>query len=266
MPRTTPFVKWAGGKRKIVSVLQRRFPLGFPNRKVTYWEPFVGGGALFFSIADRIEHAVLSDKNRELMTAYQVIKTEISELLEQLEFHSYKHRELGSGHYYAVREQSPEDPVGVAARFLYLNKTCFNGLYRVNKKGHFNVPMGDYSNPNICDESTIRSVNEALKIAEIRSGDYANEQIVHPRSGDFVYCDPPYDEAFTQYVPSGFGTSDQEALFERATQWAKSADVMVSNAQTTMIKCIWNGGGEMDTFFGSCSARNRVTRIKSRKY
>ena len=260
MSNAKPFVKWAGGKRKIVYLLRLRFPNGFPNKTATYWEPFVGGGAVFFAIADQIEHAVLSDKNVELMTTYRVVKSYLPELVDQLEFHARKHSELGRDHYYSVRDQSPRSDVCIASRFLYLNKTCFNGLYRVNKNGTFNVPMGDYTNPNICDKKTLCAVSEVLKRAEIRSGDYTNECVVYPNEGDFVYCDPPYDKTFTQYVSDGFGRSDQELLFAQATKWARKANVMVSNAQTDMIKCIWGG---VETFFNRRTPGHWIERIES---
>ena len=265
MPRAKPFVKWAGGKGKILHELELRFPAGFPNRECTYWEPFLGGGAVFFAIADRIEHAVLSDLNADLMTAYRVIKTNLEQLLEKLEFHTRKHAELGKQHYYPVREQAPQNEVDVAARFLYLNKTCYNGLYRVNRAGRFNVPIGDYKNPRICDTKNLRAVHEALKRAELRCGDYLDDRVTRPGDRDFVYCDPPYDQTFSQYVSEGFGKSDQEALFNRATEWAQVADVMVSNAQTELIKRIWTGGG-VDTLNDSSTPSNWFSSIKSRQY
>ena len=143
--RAYPFLKWAGGKRAIVSDIARRLPPTFG----TYWEPFVGGGAVFFALDRRLQAAQLSDVNVELVRTYQVIRDQPERLIAALQEHAAHHSQE---HYLATRELSDHPrAVEIAARMIYLNKTCFNGLYRVNRRGEFNVPMGSYKNPNICD-------------------------------------------------------------------------------------------------------------------
>ena len=203
---TQPFVKWAGGKRRLVPALAPYFP----DEIGTYWEPFVGGAAVFFAFARRIKHAVLSDTNEELVLTYQIVKSDVEALIEQLRLHKRKHDkragqtyEDGKTYYRRVRDAEPTEPVEIAARFLYLNKTCYNGLYRVNSKGKFNVPEGRYKNPDICNADRLRETSQVLQNATIRVGDFTS--IVQPSRNDFVYCDPPYDGVFTSYQASGFG-------------------------------------------------------------
>ena len=136
-----PFVKWAGGKRALIPSLSPHFP----ERIGTYWEPFVGGGAVFFTMANRINRAILSDTNEELILTYHIVKNQVEELIEALRVHEQKH--ANRGYYLSMRSQEPTSALDIAARFLYLNKTCYNGLYRVNKQGKFNVPKGRYKNP-----------------------------------------------------------------------------------------------------------------------
>src|SRR5205085_2254235 len=144
VPIAQPFVKWAGGKRNLLNVIKPLLPAQISN----YYENFVGGGALFFAIADRFEHAYLSDNNLDLVITYQVIKKDPTHLITRLKEYAANH---SSKQFYRVRDEEPnkDDPVEVAARFIYLNKTCFNGLFRVNKAGKFNVPVGDYKKPKI---------------------------------------------------------------------------------------------------------------------
>ena len=216
--------------------------MGFPNERCTYWEPFVGGGALFFAIADEVSKAVLSDKNKELITTYKVVQSQLSDLIKRLSDHQREHMDLGEVHYYRTRKQIPNSPVDIAARFIYLNKTCFNGLYRVNSKGEFNVPIGRYKDPKICDRDLLEAVSKSLQKAELRVADFRDRDVITPRLGDVVYCDPPYDQSFTQYVPGGFDRSEQHALRVEAEYWGENARVMVSNADTKLIRCIWGGG------------------------
>ena len=170
---TQPFVKWAGGKRRLVPALAPYFP----DEIGTYWEPFVGGGAVFFAFARRIKHAILSDTNEELVLTYQIVKSDVEALIEQLRLHKRKHDkragqtyEDGKTYYRRVRDAEPTEPVEIAARFLYLNKTCYNGLYRVNSKGKFNVPEGRYKNPDICNADRLRETSQVLQNATIRVG------------------------------------------------------------------------------------------------
>ncbi len=230
-----PFVKWAGGKRTLIPDIARHFP----ERVGTYWEPFVGGGAVFFTFANCIDRAILSDRNEELLIAYQAVKDSVDDLIEALRHHEHGHKD--SRYYNRVRGQEPTDAIAIAARFIYLNKTCYNGLYRVNKSGKFNVPKGRYKNPDICNEQRLRDASKVLAKATIRVGDF--EKVVRPGPDDFIYCDPPYDACFTGYQPGGFTPDDQERLRNTAKSWAESgAQVMLSNSDTPLIRRLYRGG------------------------
>lgn len=205
----------------------------------TYHEPFVGGGAVFFAFEDRIKTATLADLNEELVLAYLSISKNTDELIEILEKHAQNH-EIKGRYYYTVRDrQKPKDRIGMAARFLYLNKTCYNGLYRVNKSGKFNVPVGKYkSTPKICDPVNLKNVAQVLKKATIRVGPF--HSTIFPKLGDFVYCDPPYDGTFAGYQAQGFGETDQEQLKDTVDEWTKqSVSVMVSNSDTPFIRKLY---------------------------
>ena len=232
-----PFIKWAGGKRTLIPDLAKYFP----DRMGTYWEPFVGGGAVFFTMADRMDKAFLSDVNESLVITYQVVKSHVDDLIDALRVHQRRH-EQDNGYYLKVRDgQEPEFALDLAARFIYLNKTCYNGLYRVNKKGKFNVPKGRYKNPDICNEARLRAASKALAKATIRLGDF--ERVVQPGADDLVYCDPPYDGCFTDYSAGGFTRDDQERLRKAMDKWVDSgAMIIASNADTTMIRRLYRGG------------------------
>ena len=236
-PPAAPFIKWAGGKRSLIPDIAKYFP----DKIGTYWEPFVGGGAVFFTMADRIDRGFLSDANEELIIAYQVVKSDVDALMEALKEHQRKHFN-DEGYYNRIRKQSPSTALDMAARFLYLNKTCYNGLYRVNKQGKFNVPKGRYKNPDICNEDRLRAASKVLAKATLRVGDF--ERTVNPGSDDFVYCDPPYDGCFTGYQAGGFSDDDQQRLRSACDSWVEAgANVMVSNADTPLIRRIYKGGG-----------------------
>ena len=232
-PPAAPFVKWAGGKRGLMPVLAQHLP----DRIGTYWEPFVGGGAVFFTIADRIDRAVLSDVNEELVIAYQVVKDHVDDLIDALQVHARRHHQ-DADYYPQVRAQEPQEAVAIAARFIYLNKTCYNGLYRVNKQGRFNVPEGSQKNPLICNEYGLRTASAVLDKARIRIGDF--ECVTQPGPGDFVYCDPPYDAGFTAYQAAGFTTDDQARLSRAIDRWIEAgANVVASNADTLQIRSLY---------------------------
>ena len=254
-----PFIKWAGGKRHLAEELVKRLPADFSN----YYEPFVGGAALFFSIWDQTKKATLSDSNLELVITYNVIKKEPDKLIEQLEEHTKNHNE---GYYYRVRSQHQlQNPVEVAARFIYLNKTCYNGLHRVNKKGEFNVPIGSYLNPNVCDKSNIMAVHNALRMASI---EYRDFETISPRANDFVYCDPPYHPvsqtaSFTGYTKGDFAEADQTRLRDFAIKLHKAGVfVMVSNSDTPFTRGLYrepcfNIAVVQAPRFVNCKAANR---------
>lgn len=226
-----PFLKWAGGKRAVVPEIAKRLP----EMIATYWEPFLGGGAVFFALASRIRTARLSDVNAELALTYQIVRNRAEELIAQLENHASNH----SRPYYLRVRKAVENlsSVEVAARFIYLNKTCFNGLYRVNKSGQFNVPMGTYKSPSICDSDNLRAASQVLSKATIRLGDFER---ITPGSGDFVYADPPYDGTFTGYSANGFTPEDHQRLRDAAVRWRDAgAAVMVSNADTDFVRKLY---------------------------
>jgi DNA adenine methylase len=158
-----PFVKWVGGKRSLLPVILPLLPDSFEN----YFEPFAGGGALYFALAPGLKKATLVDRNLELVLAYQSIKKQPGALLARLKAHAGNH---DKDYYYRVRKQKPIAPIEVAARFLYLNKTCFNGLYRVNNAGGFNAPMGSYRNPNIVPVDNIRACHRTYRTPTFCSG------------------------------------------------------------------------------------------------
>ncbi|NPA58653.1 MAG: Dam family site-specific DNA-(adenine-N6)-methyltransferase, partial [Aquificae bacterium] len=196
-----PFVKWAGGKRQVVKTLMENLPDSFGR----YFEPFVGGGALLFELLP--ERAVINDINGELINAYTVIRDYPEELIESLKKHKNER-----DYYYKMRAILPDSltPVERASRFIYLNKTCFNGLYRENSKGQFNVPFGRYKNPNIPDRENIMAVSHFLNSADVVIYNLDYREIVPPlaRAGDFVYLDPPYQPVsttayFTSYTKHG---------------------------------------------------------------
>ena len=231
-PIATPFVKWVGGKRAILPALSTHLP----DKIGTYWEPFVGGGAVFFSIAHRIDRAILSDTNEELIITYNTVKTQVENLIDHLYSHAKKHKE--DDYYLKVREQRPTSSVEIAARLIYLNKTCYNGLYRVNKSGKFNVPKGRYENPTICDDERLRAASFALSKSSIKLGDF--QKIAYLSHDDFIYCDPPYDDCFTNYQADGFSSEDQERLKNAVDNWMRQgAKVMVSNSKTPLIQRLY---------------------------
>jgi len=228
----SPFVKWVGGKRQLLVEIEKRLPESFNN----YIEPFVGGGAVFFAFLERFTRATLADNNLELIITYQVVKKEPEALIELLRVHEKFH---SHDYYYKIRKQEPTEPLKVAARFMYLNRTCFNGLYRVNKSGKFNAPMGRYNNPNIIQENNIRACHVALQKAHLVHGDF---EIVRDfvNKGDFVYFDPPYhpttETSFTAYTEHNFTEKDQVRLRDFVYKLhRKGAYIMLSNSKTKLI-------------------------------
>lgn len=230
-----PFIKWVGGKRNLIDRIVENMPQSFEN----YYEPFVGGGALFFSLSDRIKKATISDRNIELMISYKVIQKHPKELIELLKLHKAKNSD---SYYYEIRDKVLDDPIETAARFIYLNKTCYNGLYRVNNKGVFNVPVGKYDNPPIFDETNIMACSKALKDTTILYGDF--EQI-EPSKDDFVYFDPPYhpttEASFTKYTKEDFSEKEQIRLRDFIVSLTKKdVKVMLSNSKTDFIQNLYS--------------------------
>ena len=230
-----PFLKWAGGKTSLLPELLQ----AAPEQIETYYEPFVGGGALFFALQaeGRFKRAVLSDSNQELINAYTQVRDNVEGLIKALQVHQRKYRaaEDRAEYYYTIRGKRLTCSLGGAGNLIFLNKTCYNGLYRVNSKGRFNVPHGRYVNPTICDESNLRAVSEALQGVELRVGDFA-EVTRRAGEGDFVYFDPPYvplseTAHFTAYTAANFDVSEQQRLAQSAAWCAlRGASVLLSNS------------------------------------
>lgn len=247
----SPFLKWAGGKSQLLDAL-----VGcLPDRFGCYFEPFLGGGALFFRLFSMglVRRAFLSDSNKDLINCYLVVRDELSALLSRLEYYqkfagakdffyevarpSFNRRKLNTGH---------EGDVEKAALLIYLNKTCFNGLYRVNSKGEFNVPWGRYDSPLLYDERNLKAVSGSLnsKIVDIECCDY-REAVKRAESGDFVYFDPPYQpmtrsSSFTQYTPDAFSEDDQKELAQTFRELdRRGCKVMLSNSHTPLVEALY---------------------------
>jgi len=213
-----------------------------PARFNTYHEPFLGGGAVFFALQPR--SAFLSDINEELTNAYRVVKESVEKLISVLKEAS---GEVTEDDYYEVRAQDPEslDPVDRAARFIFLNRTCYNGLYRVNRDGKFNVPFGRYKAPRICDAEGLRLASEALRHAIVKTRDFQDAlKLVEPN--DFIYLDPPYvpvskTSNFTEYTRKSFTWHDQEALAEAASRLRDGVKcfVLISNSYQPKLKSLY---------------------------
>jgi DNA adenine methylase len=234
-----PIVKWVGGKTRLLGELAARAPTSFRR----YLEPFVGGAALFFHLRPRA--ALLSDTNAELIACYRAVQDEVDAVIAALERHREQHSEA---YYSAVRYGWNADartaPAERAAAFLYLNKTCYNGLWRVNSRGRFNVPAGRYVNPSILDAERLRAASAALRGAACELAPF-EAVLDEARGGDFVYFDPPYHPLsatadFTSYTAAGFTAADQERL---ASVFARLDDrgcaVMLSNSDTPFTRRLY---------------------------
>lgn len=242
-----PYIKWAGGKRQLIPEIKKHLPLNLG--KLHYFEPFVGAAALFFDLQPC--RAVINDKNEELVLTYKVIRDQVEDLIKTLNAHKEQNSEE---YYYQVREQDRNreafatlTDVQKAARLIYLNKTCYNGLYRVNSQGLFNVPYGRYINPAIYDEPVLRAIHKYLnhknKKIKILNVDFAIA-IKNAGRGSFIYLDPPYHSPdstnFTGYQAGGFSENEQERLrdvfVERTNAGAKC---LLSNSNTTFIRKLY---------------------------
>ncbi len=228
-----PFLKWVGGKRQLIpqfKELKLFPPKNFDSFKNFYFEPFLGGGALYFDLLPK--KAILSDLNHELITTYNVIKNNVEELIISLKDHICEKEYFNS-----LRDQNLKNlsDINIASRMIFLNKTCFNGMYRVNKSGKFNVPFGKYSNPLICDSENLRRVSLHLKSTKIQINDYKKILDLAKR-GDFIYFDPPYfpiskSSSFTAYTANNFLENEQVELRDVYIELAKrGCYVMLSNS------------------------------------
>lgn len=231
MIEAKPFLKWVGGKRQLLHEIVPRLP-----KYSRYFEPFIGGGALFFHLQPK--NAYITDINLELINVYRIIRDDVHELIKDLKKHTndkeyfLKIRDIDRSIEYIAWDQ-----VSKASRFIYLNKTCFNGLYRVNSKGQFNVPFGKYANPKILDEENLLNCSRVLQDTYIETAHFSNV-LNHAQEGDFVYLDPPYipvnqTSNFTSYSKEGFGDTEHWKLKEVCDRLTKKGvKFMLSNSYT----------------------------------
>ena len=240
-----PFVKWAGGKRQLVHVLDKNLPDEF----TTYYEPFLGGAAMLFHILSKYadQRCILSDLNDNLIQTYIVIRDHIDDLISTLKGHHDKYVQSPKEYYYVVRSNEPDDNIERAARLLFLNRTCFNGLYRVNSKGQFNVPFGNYTKPNIVNEENLRNTSSMLQSSSIIIQCRDFESIIDDiKSGDLVYFDPPYQPTsntakFTTYTNKAFEYKDLCRLVELCDKLdRKGCYVMFSNSDSDIVRALFD--------------------------
>lgn len=267
------FVKWAGGKKQLLGQFKDYFPKDI-NR---YLEPFVGGGSVAFSIIKnhKPEDVIISDSNEELINAYKVIRDNTNELIEKLKQYKSVHNK---DNYYKVRNLQPEklSKIERAARFIYLNKTCFNGLYRVNSKGRFNVPLGSSKHPAILMEDDLKEISSLLQKVMIKHMSFENV-MNYAQKGDFIYLDPPYyplkkGKSFTTYTKEAFLEKEQKKLSEVFRDLdKKGCKVMLSNSDTDFIKALYKGYN-IDTVQASrminsdATKRGKISELVIRNY
>lgn len=257
-----PFLKWAGGKRWLC----KRFPELFPQSYNRYLEPFLGSGAVFFHL--RPKSAILSDRNHDLITTYNAIRDNSGLVADSLAHHSDQHSE---DYYYKVRSSSPESDIDIASRFLYLNRTCWNGLYRVNTKGIFNVPKGTKEKV-ILETDNFPLWERSLQRARIFCRDFS-ETIGRAKKGDFVFIDPPYTVAhnlngFVKYNDKIFTWDDQVRLRDSALAAAdRGAMLLITNADHASIRSLYDGIGQQfpldraTVISGDSSGRRGTTEL-----
>lgn len=266
--RETPvlplFLKWAGGKLQLIEQFENLFPPDFCN----YYEPFIGSGAVFFYLKSKSKpnKVILSDTNEELINCFAVVRDKPSELIEVLLNHRKRHSKQ---YYYEVRDLESErlDSVSRAARMIYLNKTCFNGLYRVNSKGEFNVPFGDYKNPSIFNRNTLYRASQMLQDAALRVMTF-DKVLDFAGKDDFVYFDPPYiplskTSSFTRYSKSEFSIKEQNQLSEvfRALD-SMGCFVMLSNSDHSLIRELYR---DYDKNIVVVKAKRKINSVGSKR-
>ena len=268
-----PFVKWVGGKGQLIEQLEKYIPADGEKVLTKYAEPFVGGGALLFNILSKynFESLYISDINAELVNAYNIVKNNVDELIKKLTEMQLAFVPMNENgrkyYYYTARDRfnalqiTEETAIEKASLFIFLNKTCFNGLYRVNKKGQFNVPMGAYKNPTICDENSLRNVSEALQNVTIVCGDYTLSKDFIDKD-TFVYLDPPYrpiseTASFTAYNADCFDDNEQKRLAKFIDEINLSgAKIMLSNSDPQNIN-------PEDTFFEELYKSYTINKVEA---
>lgn len=236
-----PFVKWVGGKRQLIEEIKKRMPDTFNQ----YFEPFVGGGALFMNIQP--SHCFINDMNTELITTYYIVKEKVNELMALLDEYEKRHKLNPEDFYYQTRQRDRSETwhsisdLEKAARFIYLNKACFNGMYRVNAKGYFNVPFGKKEVINTYSKDNLIQLSQYLnqENMNINNGDFS-DILIHAQKGDFIFFDPPYDlikkDSFVSYTKDGFGEDGQKRLAKIAHELhRKGCYVMITNHNTPLI-------------------------------
>lgn len=277
-----PFLKWAGGKGKLLEKFRALYPVELKENKIqNFYEPFLGSGAVFFDVAQhyKIKRAFLYDINEELILTYRVIQQDITHLLELLHKYEKKYHKLEKdkqhAFFYEQREQYNKQRAKIdystlneqsatrAAQLIFLNRTCFNGLYRVNSKGDFNSPAGDYKNPKICDEQNLTAVNKVLQIAEIKKADF--KEVLHDlKAKSIVYFDPPYrpiskTASFKAYAKDNFDDRAQQQLAEVfQTLDKKGAKVMLSNSDP-------KNNDPKDNFFDELYEQYHILRVPAKR-
>jgi DNA adenine methylase len=259
---TKPFLKWAGGKTQLLPQLAQFYP---PRGAVKrYIEPFLGSGAVFFHFKAQVgpRSATLWDNNRELIETFKAVQQDVDQVLKLLRRYQKQHCK---DFFLAMREKSPSSPAAKAARMIYLNKTCFNGLYRVNSRGVFNVPFGRYTNPGLFQEENLRQASQLLQGADIESKDF-RFLALEAKKNDFVYFDPPYHPRsttayFTAYTRDAFGQKDQEELADvyRALD-RKGCYLMLSNSDTPLVRELYK-----DFDMREVSARRNINSRADRR-
>lgn len=270
-----PFLKWAGGKSQILSKIRAEYPPELGKTIKKYAEPFVGGGAVLFDVLNgyNLDEVYIGDINRELIHTYITIRDNPNELIDNLKRleteyitvgqQAQKHIYYFNRKYFNKIKAAVNETIELAALFIFLNKTCFNGLYRVNSKGEFNVPQGSYKNPKICDEENLRAVSEKLRGVRIVCGDYMESRSFIDNK-TFVYFDPPYrplteTAGFTAYTNDEFGDNEQTELARFIDEMSnRGAFVLASNSDPKNFN-------ESDDFFDKLYEKHRISRIKANR-
>ena len=268
---TYPIVKWVGGKRQLMFELLKNLPENY-NR---YFEPFIGGGALFFELQP--DNAYISDMNEELINLYQVVRDNVDELITDLQKH-----DISKEYFMEIRnidrteEYENWSTVQKASRFIYLNRTCFNGMYRVNSKGEFNVPFGHYKNPRILDENNLINCSNLLQKTEIKHADFS-KILKKVKKGDFVYFDPPYvplseTSSFTSYTKDGFDIHMQFKLKDVCNELdSMGVKFLLSNSDTKLVNELYENYNIKKVFASrqinaNADGRGKITEVLVRNY
>ena len=268
---TYPIVKWVGGKRQLMFELLKNMPQNY-NR---YFEPFIGGGALFFELQP--DNAYISDMNEELINLYQVVRDNVDELITDLQKH-----DISKEYFIEIRnidrtkDYENWSDIQKASRFIYLNRTCFNGMYRVNSKGEFNVPFGHYKNPRIVDENNLINCSNLLQRTEILHADFS-EILTKVQKDDFVYFDPPYvplseTSSFTSYTKDGFDIDMQFKLRDVCDELdSMEVKFLLSNSDTKLVNELYENYNIKKVFASrqinaNADGRGKITEVLVRNY